>query len=199
MRTLKTSRRELEHVAVCVTGEVSAEFIRDIQETMRRENQRRRDAGRPGMSYTVSGGEGSPEEWLRKVLNRDLENRATLTVHYIQGPVVRLALTGRQAAALRAAVEMELAHQRGQELRLSRLIGAGLAGVARCGGAAEQYISGVRQDIATAAELAELRGQGHPGRRRCRGMSRQLIVAVLGLALRWHLWCWWSITQGYEL
>ena len=39
MRTLKTSRRELEHVAVCVTGEVSAEFIRDIQETMRRENQ----------------------------------------------------------------------------------------------------------------------------------------------------------------
>ena len=80
MRTLKTSRRELEHVAVCVTGEVSAEFIRDIQETMRRENQRRRDAGRPGMSYTVSGGEGSPEEWLRKVLNRDLENRATLTV-----------------------------------------------------------------------------------------------------------------------
>lgn len=26
-------------------------------------------------------------------------------------------------------------------------------------------------------------GQGHPGRRRCRGMSRQLIVAVLGLAL----------------
>ena len=62
MRTLKTSRRELEHVAVCVTGEVSAEFIRDIQETMRRENQRRRDAGRPGMSYTVSGGEGSPEE-----------------------------------------------------------------------------------------------------------------------------------------
>lgn len=156
MRMLKTSRRELEHVAVCVTGEVSAEFIRDIQETMRRENQRRRDAGRPGMSYTVSGGEGSPEEWLRKVLNRDLENRATLTVHYIQGPVVRLALTGRQAAALRAAVEMELAHQRGQELRLSRLIGAGLAGVARCGGAAEQYISGVRQDIATAAELAEL-------------------------------------------
>lgn len=48
MRTLKTSRRELEHVAVCVTGEVSAEFIRDIQETMRRENQRRRDAGRRG-------------------------------------------------------------------------------------------------------------------------------------------------------
>ena len=122
MRTLKTSRRELEHVAVCVTGEVSAEFIRDIQETMRRENQRRRDAGRPGMSYTV----------------------------------VRLALTGRQAAALRAAVEMELAHQRGQELRLSRLIGAGLAGVARCGGAAEQYISGIRRDIAVAAELAEL-------------------------------------------
>lgn len=77
MRTLKTSRRELEHVAVCVTGEVSAEFIRDIQETMRRENQRRRDAGRPGMSYTVSGGEGSPEEWLRKALNRDLGNGAT--------------------------------------------------------------------------------------------------------------------------
>ena len=42
MRTLKTSRRELEHVAVCVTGEVSAEFIRDIQETMRRENQRQK-------------------------------------------------------------------------------------------------------------------------------------------------------------
>ena len=59
-------------------------------------------------------------------------------------------------AALRAAVEMELAHQRGQELRLSRLIGAGLAGVARCGGAAEQYISGIRRDIAVAAELAEL-------------------------------------------
>ena len=75
MRTLKTSRRELEHVAVCVTGEVSAEFIRDIQETMRRENQRRRDAGRPGMSYTVSGGEGSPEEWIRKALNQDLGNR----------------------------------------------------------------------------------------------------------------------------
>lgn len=74
----------------------------------------------------------------------------------VQGPVVRLALTGRQAAALRAAVEMELAHQRGQELRLSRLIGAGLAGVARCGGAAEQYISGIRRDIAVAAELAEL-------------------------------------------
>ena len=149
MRTLKTSRRELEHVAVCVTGEVSAEFIRDIQETMRRENQRRRDAGRPGMSYTVSGGEGSPEEWIRKALNQDLGNGAARTV-------VRLALTGRQAAALRAAVEMELAHQRGQELRLSRLIGAGLAGVARCGGAAEQYISGIRRDIAVAAELAEL-------------------------------------------
>ena len=156
MRTLKTSRRELEHVAVCVTGEVSAEFIRDIQETMRRENQRRRDAGRPGMSYTVSGGEGSPEEWIRKTLNQDLGNGAARTVRCVQGPVVRLALTGRQAAALRAAVEMELAHQRGQELRLSRLIGAGLAGVARCGGAAEQYISGIRRDIAVAAELAEL-------------------------------------------
>ena len=156
MRTLKTSRRELEHVAVCVTGEVSAEFIRDIQETMRRENQRRRDAGRPGMSYTVSGGEGSPEEWIRKALNQDLGNGAARTVRCVQGPVVRLALTGRQAAALRAAGEMELAHQRGQELRLSRLIGAGLAGVARCGGAAEQYISGIRRDIAVAAELAEL-------------------------------------------
>ena len=156
MRTLKTSRRELEHVAVCVTGEVSAEFIRDIQETMRRENQRRRDAGRPGMSYTVSGGEGSPEEWIRKALNQDLGNGAARIVRCVQGPVVRLALTGRQAAALRAAVEMELAHQRGQELRLSRLIGAGLAGVARCGGAAEQYISGIRRDIAVAAELAEL-------------------------------------------
>ena len=111
MRTLKTSRRELEHVAVCVTGEVSAEFIRDIQETMRRENQRRRDAGRPGMSYTVSGGEGSPEEWIRKALNQDLGNGAARTVRCVQGPVVRLALTGRQAAALRAAVEMELAHQ----------------------------------------------------------------------------------------
>lgn len=165
MRTLKTSRRELEHVAVCVTGEVSAEFIRDIQETMRRENQRRRDAGRPGMSYTVSGGEGSPEEWIRKALNQDLGNGAARTVRCVQGPVVRLALTGRQAAALRAAVEMELAHQRGQELRLSRLIGAGLAGVARCGGACGAA------------------GQGHPGRRRCRGMSRQLIAAVLGLAL----------------
>ena len=148
MRTLKTSRRELEHVAVCVTGEVSAEFIRDIQETMRRENQRRRDAGRPGMSYTVSGGEGSPEEWIRKALNQDLGNGAARTVRCVQGPVVRLAL--------RAAVEMELAHQRGQELRLSRLIGAGLAGVARCGGAAEQYISGIRRDIAVAAEPAEL-------------------------------------------
>jgi hypothetical protein len=54
MRTLKTSRRELEHVAVCVTGEVSAEFIRDIQETMRRENQRRRDAvGLAGHSENI--------------------------------------------------------------------------------------------------------------------------------------------------
>ena len=137
MRTLKTSRRELEHVAVCVTGEVSAEFIRDIQETMRRENQRRRDAGRPGMSYTVSGGEGSPEEWIRKALNQDLGNGAARTVRCVQGPVVRLALTGRQDTA---------GHSRGG--------GA-------CGAA----------------------GQGHPGRRRCRGMSRQLIAAVLGLAL----------------
>ena len=108
------------------------------------------------MSYTVSGGEGSPEEWIRKALNQDLGNGAARTVRCVQGPVVRLALTGRQAAALRAAVEMELAHQRGQELRLSRLIGAGLAGVARCGGAAEQYISGIRRDIAVAAGLAEL-------------------------------------------
>lgn len=113
MRTLKTSRRELEHVAVCVTGEVSAEFIRDIQETMRRENQRRRDAGRPGMSYTVSGGEGSPEEWIRKALNQDLGNGGRPGPSAAsRGRVVRLALTGRQAAALRAAVEMELAHQR---------------------------------------------------------------------------------------
>ena len=175
MRTLKTSRRELEHVAVCVTGEVSAEFIRDIQETMRRENQRRRDAGRPGMSYTVSGGEGSPEEWIRKALNQDLGNGAARTVRCVQGPVVRLALTGRQAAALRAAVEMELAHQRGQELRLSRLIGAGLAG-----GAVHQRDTAGHSRGGGACGAA---GQGHPGRRRCRGMSRQLIAAVLGLAL----------------
>ena len=182
MRTLKTSRRELEHVAVCVTGEVSAEFIRDIQETMRRENQRRRDAGRPGMSYTVSGGEGSPEEWIRKALNQDLGNGAARTVRCVQGPVVRLALTGRQAAALRAAVEMELAHQRGQELRLSRLIGAGLAGcpVRRRRGAVHQRDTAGHSRGGGACGAA---GQGHPGRRRCRGMSRQLIAAVLGLAL----------------
>ena len=156
MRTLKTSRRELEHVAVCVTGEVSAEFIRDIQETMRRENQRRRDAGRPGMSYTVSGGEGSPEEWLRKVLNRGSGEQGhpdrTVTS---RGPVVRLALTGRQAAALRAAVEWSWPPERpGAEAVEADRRGTG--GCCRCGGAAEQYISGVRQDIATAAELAEL-------------------------------------------
>ena len=176
MRTLKTSRRELEHVAVCVTGEVSAEFIRDIQE-----NQRRRDAGRPGMSYTVSGGEGSPEEWIRKALNQDLGNGAARTVRCVQGPVVRLALTGRQAAALRAAVEMELAHQRGQELRLSRLIGAGLAGpVRRRRGAVHRRDTAGHSRGGGACGAA---GQGHPGRRRCRGMSRQLIAAVLGLAL----------------
>lgn len=75
MRTLKTSRRELEHVAVCVTGEVSAEFIRDT----RRPCGGRTSGGgqRPaGMSYTVSGGEGSPEEWIRKALNQDLGNGA---------------------------------------------------------------------------------------------------------------------------
>lgn len=152
----KITRKKGRPVLVVAGPRNNDYTVLPISTIKRRENQRRRDAGRSGMSYTVSGGEGSPEEWLRKALNRDLGNGAARTVRYDQEPVVRLALTGRQVAALRAAVEMELAHQRGQELRLSRLIGAGLAGVARCGGAAEQYISGVRRDIAAAAELAEL-------------------------------------------
>ena len=104
----------------------------------------------------MRAGRGCPTRYQVGRAARRSGNGAARTVRCVQGPVVRLALTGRQAAALRAAVEMELAHQRGQELRLSRLIGAGLAGVARCGGAAEQYISGIRRDIAVAAELAEL-------------------------------------------
>ena len=67
MRTLKTSRRELEHVAVCVTGEVSAEFIRDIQETMRRGNPRRRGGGRAGGALTwlfYTSGAGGGLRWV---------------------------------------------------------------------------------------------------------------------------------------